>query len=141
MNRSLILLISFVFSSAVFAAIDAHEFESEHDRQRYRTLIDELRCPKCLNQNLSDSNSQIAIDLRNEVAKKVIGGESNQEIVTFMVDRYGDFVLYRPPMQNNTLVLWLGPTVMFGIGIIVFGIIIYRRTRATSEEKETSSDS
>ena len=139
MSRHHFLLILLSFSSFAFGAIDAHDFKTDDDRQRYQTLVDELRCPKCLNQNLTDSNSQIAIDMRNEVAKKVIGGQSNQEIVDFMVTRYGDFVLYRPPVQSNTIVLWLGPSVMFGIGIIIFGTIIYRRTRATSE-KETSAE-
>ncbi|WP_236074911.1 cytochrome c-type biogenesis protein [Teredinibacter purpureus] len=113
----------------VLAGIDAYEFDSEVDRARYQRLAQELRCPKCQNQNLSDSNSAIAIDLRNEVARMIREGRSDSEIKTYMVNRYGDFVLYRPPIQNNTLVLWWAPAVMLFVGLCVFVVIAFRRRR------------
>ena len=134
---SFLLFLSF---QAYGTAIDVHEFGSDEDRGRYRVLIDELRCPKCQNQNLSDSNSQIAIDLRDEVARMVQEGQTDDQIIDFMVTRYGDFVLYRPPVQSNTMVLWVGPSVMFGLGLLVFGIIIFRRSKAADDADDELED-
>lgn len=120
--------------SALAAPIDVYEFPTETDRDRYQKLVEELRCPKCQNQNLTDSNSQIAVDLRGEVARMVQEGKGDREIVDFMVARYGDFVLYRPPVQSNTYVLWLGPSVMFGLGVIVFLVIVLRRSKLDDDE-------
>lgn len=122
------------------SAIDVYDFESDTDLYRYQTLVDELRCPKCQNQNLKDSNSQIAIDLRGEVARMVLEGHPDETIIDFMVDRYGDFVLYRPPVQGNTIALWMGPAVMFLLGGLVLGWIIYRRTKAMSDLDEEGDD-
>lgn len=78
------------------AAIDTYEFASEAERQRYRTLVEELRCPKCQNQNIADSNAPIAMDLRDEVYQMVEAGKTDAQIIDFLVARYGDFVLYNP---------------------------------------------
>ncbi|WP_425507016.1 cytochrome c-type biogenesis protein [Teredinibacter haidensis] len=126
------LLFGLVSLAAVSSqvAIDAYEFDSEPQRGRYQVLVQELRCPKCQNQNLSDSNSAIAIDLRNEVARMIRAGQTESEIKDYMVNRYGDFVLYRPPVQKNTLVLWWAPVIMLGVGVLVFATILVRRRRA-----------
>ena len=91
------------------AAIDTFEFANDAERQRYRSLIEELRCPKCQNQNIADSDAPIATDLRNEIFRMLEEGKSNEEIIDFLVSRYGDFVLYKPPLTSRTLLLWYGP--------------------------------
>ncbi len=98
-----------LLAASVFAAIETYDFQNDDQRARYRQLAEELRCPKCQNQNLADSDSQIAADLRRELHRLLLEGQSNEQIVDFMRERYGDFVMYRPPLQNNTLLLWLGP--------------------------------
>jgi len=123
----LIAIIGIARADMSYAAIGAYDFESEDQRLRYQFLVHELRCPKCQNQNLSDSNSQIAIDLRDEVARMVLEGKPDDEIKNYMVSRYGDFVLYRPPVQSNTVLLWWAPAIMLGTGMLIFFIIILRR--------------
>lgn len=127
-----------LFSHLGHAAIGVYEFESELQRDRFQLLVHELRCPKCQNQNLSDSNSQIAIDLRDEVARMVKEDFSNTEVNEYMVNRYGDFVLYRPPVQTNTLVLWWAPVVMLGLGALIFVSVILRRRKGVVDETEAS---
>lgn len=109
------------------AAIDTFEFSSEAERQRYRSLIEELRCPKCQNQNIADSDAPIAMDLRSEIYRMLEEGKSNEEIIDFLVSRYGDFVLYNPPLTSRTLLLWYGPAGLLLIGFGVLGVILLRR--------------
>lgn len=111
------------------AAIDTYEFETEAERERYRVLIAELRCPKCQNQNLADSNAPIAMDLRREVYRMLEEGQSDEQIVDYLVDRYGDFVRYRPPVDERTWLLWFGPAAMLGGGLLLVGAIVLRRRR------------
>jgi cytochrome c-type biogenesis protein CcmH len=121
------------------AGIEINTFDSPQQESDYNELVDELRCLVCQNQNLADSNAELAIDLRKEVHKMINEGSSKREILDFMVTRYGDFVLYKPPVQNNTAVLWIGPFVILGIGILT-AFIFVRRHRPTPENKtkETS---
>lgn len=112
--------------ASAHAAIDTFEFDSEADRQRYRSLIEELRCPKCQNQNIADSDAPIAMDLRNEIYRLLEEGKSNEEIVDFLVARYGDFVLYKPPLTSRTLLLWYGPAGLLVVGFGVLGVIVLR---------------
>src|SRR5690606_13917702 len=90
-------------SDMALAAIEAHEFASDAELARYRHLADILRCPKCQNQNIAESNSPIAADLRAEVRRMLAAGHSDQQIIQFMVERYGDFVLYQPPFDVRTI--------------------------------------
>jgi len=115
-------------------AVDVVEFANERDRQRYQQLTYELRCPKCQNQNLIDSDSQISVDLRREVARLVKEGKTDSDIKNHMVARYGDFILYRPPLQRNTLVLWIAPVLMLGVGALIFCLVVVRRINAVSED-------
>ena len=99
-------------------AIDVDlEFESPKEEARYHRLIDELRCLVCQNQNLADSNAGLARDLRGRTYDMISSGKSDDEILDYMVERYGDFVLYRPPFKPLTLVLWLCPTLFLLIAI------------------------
>lgn len=118
------------------AAIDTFEFANDAERQRYRSLIEELRCPKCQNQNIADSDAPIATDLRNEIFRMLEEGKSNEETIDFLVSRYGDFVLYKPPLTSRTLLLWYGPAGMLVIGFAVLGVILLRRR---SQNKDRSA--
>jgi len=103
----------------VFADIDAYPFDSLAQEQRFRALVEEFRCPKCQNQNLADSNAPLAKDLRQIIYSKVKANESDQAIASFLQDRYGDFVLYRPPVKSSTLLLWFGPVLALLTAITV----------------------
>ncbi len=117
------LLISF----SSFAAIEVHEFDNEVDRERYQTFIDEMRCPKCQNQNLAGTNSPIAEDLRRELDLMIKEGRSDKEIVDFMVDRYGEFILYRPRLSPATMFLWGAPIFLLVVGVIMLLLIVRKR--------------
>lgn len=112
------------------AGIDSFEFSSEEKRDRYNILVDELRCPKCKNNNLSGSNSMIAVDLKREIHTMVEAGKTNQEVADFMVQRYGDFVLYRPRMTAQTALLWGAPIALFILAITVVGLLVRGRAKA-----------
>ena len=111
------------------AAIDTYEFAKEGDRERFRELTKELRCPKCQNQDIADSNAPIATDLRREIYRMLGEGKDNQQILDFMVARYGDFVLYKPALTSKTAVLWFGPLALLVGGLVVIGVIVGRRRR------------
>jgi len=103
-------------------------FETQQQEDRFNQLTQELRCLVCQNQNLADSDAQLAHDLRAEVHEMLLAGKSDDEIKTFMVERYGDFVLYRPPVQVNTYLLWLAPLVLLLIGALILRVNIKKRT-------------
>lgn len=127
-----LLLMTLMFASVnVFAAIEAHEFSNELDRQRYQSFIEEMRCPKCQNQNLAGSDSPISADLRRELYEMIKADKSDKEIVDFMVERYGEFILYRPRVTPATYALWGAPIALLVIGSIVL-IMILRRRRSMS---------
>jgi cytochrome c-type biogenesis protein CcmH len=119
--------------------IDTFEFKDEVTQKRFSTLSKELRCPKCQNQNLADSNSPIAQDLRKEVYDMLMAGKSDQEIVDFMVYRYGDFVRYKPEVNQLTYVLWYGPVAFIGIGLIALFLLI-RSRKADNQSAELSAE-
>jgi cytochrome c-type biogenesis protein CcmH len=106
---------------------------------RMKAISDELRCLVCQNQTISDSNASLAVDLRNQIKEQIAAGRSDAEIRDYMVTRYGDFVLYRPPFKANTLVLWLGPPLLLGAGFLLFWGIL-RRRRATATPPEPVGD-
>lgn len=115
------------------AAIDTYEFASEAERARYRQLTEELRCPKCQNQNIADSDAPIAMDLRAEIYRMLEAGDSNARIIDYLVARYGDFVLYKPPVTRRTLLLWYGPAALLVGGFVLLGVIVLRRRKAGVE--------
>ncbi len=96
---------------------------------RYRTLINELRCLVCQNETLADSNAELAVDLRREIRAMLVDGKSDAQITEFLVARYGDYVLYNPPVKPTTLMLWYGPFVLLALGTIIAIITIRRRGR------------
>jgi cytochrome c-type biogenesis protein CcmH len=121
------------------AAIDAYEFRDEAERARYSELTKELRCPKCQNQDIADSNAPIAADLRKEIYRMLGEGQSNQQIIDFMVDRYGDFVRYKPALNSRTWFLWFGPGALLIGGLLVMGVIVTRRRGKRAEDADVLS--
>ena len=115
----LLLSLMIVWSSQSLAVIETYEFSSPDLELRYKALSQELRCPKCQNQNIADSNAPISRDLRAIVHEQLEAGATDEEIVNFLVDRYGEFVRYRPVMDSNTLWLWSAPVVLFVMAIAV----------------------
>jgi cytochrome c-type biogenesis protein CcmH len=113
-----------VISFKSLAVIEAYEFDTVEKREQYQGLIAELRCLVCQNQNLADSNAELAQDLRKKTYEMVSAGNSNQEVLDYMKERYGDFVLYRPPFDSKTLVLWIGPFILLSITLLVLFINI-----------------
>ena len=127
-------------SGLAHAAIDTYEFANDAERDRFRELTKELRCPKCQNQDIADSNAPIATDLRREIFRMLGEGKSNQQIIDFMVDRYGEFVRYNPALTGKTAVLWFGPLVLLVGGLVVIGVIVGRRRRTSlSDHADTLS--
>jgi cytochrome c-type biogenesis protein CcmH len=116
-------------SLPAFAVIETYQFADDSLKARYQQFVEELRCPKCQNQNLSGSNSQIAEDLRREVHRLLHEGKSDKEIVDYMVARYGEFVLYRPPVDEKTALLWGAPLLLLGLGALVVALVLLRQRR------------
>ena len=112
------------------AAIDPMPFANAGEERRFNALLAELRCMVCQNQSLADSDAGLARDLRNEVFKLMRDGKSDGEIRDFLVARYGDFVLYRPPLRAATLALWFGPVLVLVSGGVFLVMTLRRRARA-----------
>jgi cytochrome c-type biogenesis protein CcmH len=127
-----------LISLSSFAAIEVHEFDNEVDRLRYQSFIEEMRCPKCQNQNLAGTNAPIAVDLRRELELMIKDGKSDKEIIDFMVERYGEFILYRPRLSPATLLLWAAPVVLLVLGVVILLLIVRKRRR---EEVDTGLSS
>lgn len=121
------------------AAGDVYPFESAEEEQRFRTLTSELRCPKCQNQTIADSNAPIAKDMRDEVYRMIQAGASNEEVTNALVDRFGEFVRYKPQIERRTLLLWATPLIaVLGGVLVVAGIVI--RSRRPDRSKPGLSD-
>ena len=124
---SLVALLVWTASTAAIV-FEQREFADAGQLERYKTLIAELRCLVCQNQNIADSGAELAADLRREVHRMILEGKSDDVIIDFMVTRYGDFVLYRPPLKAKTVLLWGAPFVL-GIGGVVLLLLQLRRRR------------
>ena len=132
----LITLIVFSFSHLSIAVEDKFHFDDPKKNALFLELTKELRCPKCQNNNIADSNAELAQDMRHKVYEMTKAGKSDQEIVDYMIDRYGNFVTYDPPLTAGTLVLWLGP-----LGVLVFGFgFIVLRSRKSKVVTEDNSE-
>ncbi len=117
------------------AAIEAYQFDSPEMEADYKKLIAELRCLVCQNQNLADSDAELAQDLRRETYEMLQQGKSRKDVMTFMVERYGDFVLYRPQFKSSTYLLWLGPFVL----LVIVLVIVVKRLRAAAKPVEVDA--
>ena len=124
-------LLGMLWSLAAFAVIETYEFSSPELELRYRALSQELRCPKCQNQNIADSNAPISQDLRALLFERLEAGASDELILEEMVARYGEFVRYRPATRGAALWLWLAPALMLGVGFLLL-LVLLRRARGVS---------
>ena len=137
MQKTLMILALFLSSLvAAESAIEPRSFNSEVQETRYRALIGELRCTVCQNEPLESSNAPLAVDLREQVYVQIMDGRSDFEIRQYMRDRYGDFVLYNPPLAGHTMILWFGPIVLLLIGLITGAVMIRRRRRMLADQQK-----
>jgi cytochrome c-type biogenesis protein CcmH len=123
-------LFLFVIAFSGFAPAYGAATEDPALEQRVQRLAEELRCLVCQNQSLADSHAELAIDLKNQVREKLRQGASEKDVITFMTERYGDFVLYRPPMKAATLLLWFGPGLLMVAGLVALFMRLRRRAVA-----------
>lgn len=128
------LCIAATLSSA--SVVDAYDFDDPALEARYRTLIAELRCPKCLNVNIAGSDAPIASDLRRAVRRMLEEGRTDQEVLAHLQDRYGDFILYNPPLSPATVLLWATPAVLILVGLLVLRRLGSRRDAVKLTEEE-----
>lgn len=140
MKKSLyaIMMLLLALSISSLASIDTYQFENPEQEVLYRKLIKELRCTVCQNQDIGDSNADLAKDLRRKTYEMVSAGKDEAYILDYMSQRYGDFVLYRPRLQSNTLLLWVGPFII--LIIAVFLLLRFIRRSATDEVPLSAED-
>ena len=133
MPRFLLALAALVLAAAAHAA-DAPLTAAEPELEKQMLRISaELRCLVCQNQTIADSNADLAVDLRNQVRDMLRQGQSEQQIIDYMTARYGDFVLYRPPVKGTTFLLWFGPMVLMVAGLVTLVLVLRRRSRLGAE--------
>lgn len=125
-------LLLLTFAAVVGAVPDVNEAE----RQRYQALLHELRCVVCQNQSIAESNAPLAQDLREQVATQMNEGRSNAEIRSYLTDRYGDFVLYKPPLRGRTVALWIGPFVLLALGLLLAWRHTHRQRKTAPQGPE-----
>ncbi|HHF0367498.1 cytochrome c-type biogenesis protein [Haemophilus influenzae] len=132
MKKTWLFLTALLFSSVVFSAIDALNFSSPQQESDYHQLTQSLRCPQCQNNNIADSNATIAVDMRGKVFELLQEGKSKNDVVNYMVARYGNFVTYDPPMTASTLVLWIAPLLLVLLGVV---FLLKRKPKVQSAVK------
>ena len=126
-------------TSAGLAVIETYEFSDPKDESRYQDMLAQLRCLVCQNQNLADSNAELARDLRAKTYEMINAGASDEDIADFMIARYGDFVLYKPPLRLRTTLLWGGPFALLLIALIVFFFTV-RRSRVPKDIEDVDRE-
>ena len=132
MKKTLLFSTALLFSVTASGAIDALNFSSPQQEDDYHSLTQELRCPQCQNNNIADSNATIAVDMRGKVFELLQEGKSKNDVVDYMVARYGNFVTYDPPMTASTLVLWIAPLLLVLLGVV---FLLRRKPKAQSSVK------
>jgi cytochrome c-type biogenesis protein CcmH len=136
----LLALVWLVAANTVLAADAAPASEDPVLEARVMAIASELRCLVCQNQTIADSHAELAVDLRNQVRDMLKRGDNQEQIVAYMTARYGDFVLYRPPLRQSTALLWFGPAVLLLGGIVVLVVVLRRRTRLPDDQFEPEPD-
>ena len=132
MKKTWLFLTALLFSSMAFSSIDALNFSSPQQESDYHQLTQSLRCPQCQNNNIADSNATIAVDMRGKVFELLQEGKSKNDVVDYMVARYGNFVTYDPPIIASTLVLWIAPLLLVLLGVV---FLLRRKPKAQSAVK------
>ncbi|MGH8249961.1 MAG: cytochrome c-type biogenesis protein [Steroidobacteraceae bacterium] len=138
--RRAFLVTALMLAAPALAIDTGRAFEDPEQQQRYELLIRDLRCLVCQNESIADSNAMLASDLRREVRDMMIAGRSDAEIRAFMTERYGDFVLYQPPLRPRTWLLWSAPALLLFGGIAIAGFVVGRRARAARADPSTLDD-
>ena len=131
-----ILLLSPCIPTVCLANLEALSFANPQQETRYKKIIAELRCLVCQNQNLADSNADLAKDLRKKTHAMILAGQSDAQIIDFMVARYGDFVRYRPPFKPSTVLLWISPALLLVLGLGILWRVTGRSRRTLSPADE-----
>jgi cytochrome c-type biogenesis protein CcmH len=139
MKRLTLLFVLLLAAGAAALAQEPLVFDDAAQEERYNALTLELRCTVCQNQSLADSDAPLAQDLRAEIYEMMMAGRSDDEIKTFMIERYGDFVLYRPPMQGNTLALWILPIFLLLVGAVIVFFTVRNRNRKLAAQRQGDS--
>ena len=134
MKARWLAIVLLMWSALAGAAIDIQGFRDDAERARFQALTRELRCPKCQNQDLADSNAPIAGDLRREIQRQLAAGQSDEKIIAYLEQRYGEFIRYRPPFEARTLLLWLLP----GVGLLGGAGVLVALTRRRRPEQGLS---
>ena len=137
--KKLLAVVSLLITSAVYGSIDLYEFRSDLDRIRFESLTAELRCPKCQNQAISDSDAPIAQDMKDIVYEMLMADKSDIEIKDYLVARYGEFVLYSPELTGVNYVLWLGPFVLLFL-VVTIAVVVVRRSSGDLTDDEGTSE-
>lgn len=133
-NRFILFVCSLTLMTTVFAVkIEFHSFENDQQEKLYLQLIAELRCVKCQNQNLAESNAELAKDMREKTYEMVSKGGTREDVVSYMTARYGDFVLYKPPFKASTLLLWIGPPVFLLLSLFLLLKLIRNQKNEPNE--------
>ena len=140
-HKALIVILTLMVSFSVVAQVsevpEPLVFANQQQQERFDKLTLELRCLVCQNQNLADSDAPLAHDLRREVHQMLMSGQTNEQIKQFLVERYGDFVLYRPPVQKNTYLLWLAPLLLLLAGGLILRSSIKKRSALMDADANT----
>ena len=136
MKKLILFLAAMMTSFSLWAAIDAYQFKSVAQEEQYRDLTQSLRCPKCQNNSIADSGAMIAADMRQKVYELLQQGQTRQQIVEYMVKRYGNFVTYEPPVTPSTIILWVGPLLFVVAGAAI--IILRSRRKKTRAELDAT---
>lgn len=134
------LVFALLLALPALAVIETYEFSEPSLEKRYRALSEELRCPKCQNQNIADSNAPISQDLRRLLYEQLEAGSSDDEIRQYMVDRYGEFVRYRPSFSGVTVLLWIAPMLLLAVGIAIAIMTLRGRKQLTSADAALSEE-
>ena len=141
MRRIVYFLLALLLSGGAAAEVaDVYDFSDRAQEQRYQNLIEELRCPKCQNQNIADSNAPISKDMRDAVYRMMKDGASNEEIVESLVGRFGEFVRYKPELDSRTFLLWATPAIAVLGGLLVVAGVVIRSRRAGPESPALSAE-
>ena len=114
------------------AVVETYHFATTEQEVSYQKLVNELRCLVCQNQSLADSNAELALDMRRKTYEMISAGKTEAEVADFMVTRYGDFVMYRPPLKLLTVVLWFGPMLLLGLALII--VVSYLRKQKKTKK-------
>lgn len=129
MRAALAIVAIFLCVQVAFAIDTAPAFEDQAQQKRYDRVIRELRCLQCRSETIADSNATLAADLRRQVRELMTAGKSDEEIFQYMTARYGDYVLYKPPMAPRTILLWAAPILLLVLGVAAAAIVIVRKSR------------